>query len=117
MFGIDDAIEEALIRVARQVLDSVLSQLNQQLNVVMEQAMQPMQGMLEQVNNGGVWKGKGADAFATVVSSVLPNVGQVAGHISTTSSNIQFARDIIDQADEEVDRLIQSSITGQFKFM
>ena len=41
MFG----IEQALIRMARQVVQNVTSQLTQQLNVVQNQALQPMRSL------------------------------------------------------------------------
>ena len=95
MSGIDDM----LIRMARRVLDGVISQLTAQQVV------------------GGVWQGDGADAFVNEVSSIsIPSVGQVGQQISTMSVNVQFARDVIDQADEQINRLVESRITDAFKF-
>ena len=55
MFG---AIKKALIRLAKRILESVLGQLMQQLNVVQEQALNPMR-MIVQAVTGGVWIGEG----------------------------------------------------------
>lgn len=99
MFG---AIKRALLRMARAAVQNALNGLNQQLNVVQQQAYRPMQMMVQQVV-GGVWVGRGADAFVQEVSSIMmPNVNQIAEQIVRTQRNIQFAVDRIDQADQQV---------------
>jgi len=93
---------QILIRIARQVVQSVLSQLTSQLNVVQEQAMAPMRQMVQQVT-GGIWVGKGADAFVEEVSNLMiPGVGKVGEGIGTYSKNIQNAMDVMDRADDQV---------------
>lgn len=93
---------QILIRIARSVVQNVLSQLTKQLNVVQEQAFSPMQAMVQQVT-GGVWVGKGADAFVEEVSSLMmPGVGRIGEGIGTYSRNIQNALDVMDRADEQV---------------
>lgn len=109
-------ITGVLMRLARSVLNNVLSQLTQQLNVVTEQALNPMRTMIQQVTDG-VWVGEGANAFVEEVSSLMiPGVGKVGEHISTMSRNLQFARDTIERADEEVDRLVKGRIFDAFGF-
>lgn len=99
MFG---AIKKALLRLARQVVQGVLSQLMQQLNIVRESALAPMRAIVQQVV-GGVWKGDGANAFVEEVSSLMiPGVGQVADHITIMHQNLQRAVDVIDRADQQV---------------
>jgi uncharacterized protein YukE len=99
MFG---AIKKALIRFARKVVQSVMSQLMQQLNIVQEQALSPMRSMVQQVM-GGIWVGDGANAFVDEVSSLMiPGVGRVAENITMMHKNIQHACDVIDQADAAV---------------
>lgn len=96
----------ALLRFARQVVQNVLSQLNQQLNIVESAALSPMRTMVQQVSNG-VWRGQGANAFVDEVSSLMiPGVGQVGQHITFVSTNLQRASDIIDQADAQVNSLV-----------
>jgi uncharacterized protein YukE len=103
-----DFVKKALIRLARKVLQGVLSQLAQQLNVVEEQALSPMRSMVEAVT-GGVWRGQGATAFVDQVSSIMiPGVGQVGQNISTVSKNIQFAVDVMDRADETVNNKVNA---------
>lgn len=110
------AVKALLLRMARAVLESVLKGLTEQLNVVEEMAMAPMKLMIQQVV-GGVWKGRGADAFVEEVTNLLiPNIGTVKEQISTTHANLIFAREVIDRADEEVDRLVKSRLFDAFQF-
>jgi uncharacterized protein YukE len=99
-------MKAALLRFARAVVQSVLSQLTQQLNIVQEAAMAPMRAMVQAVT-GGVWKGKGADAFVQEVSSLMiPGVGTVMQHIQGVQGNLQKASDIVDRADAEVNNQV-----------
>lgn len=105
-----------LLRFARQVFESVLSQLAQQFNVVQEMALAPMRLMIQQVV-GGIWIGDGADAFVEEVSSLMiPGVGRVADDITVFSNNLRSARDVIEQADETVDQLVKSRLMDVFDF-
>jgi NADH/NAD ratio-sensing transcriptional regulator Rex len=93
---------QILIRIARAVVQNVLSQLMKQLNVIQEQAQRPMQEMVQQVT-GGIWVGRGADAFVEEVSNLMiPGVGKVGQGITTYHKNIQNAMDVMDQADQVV---------------
>jgi hypothetical protein len=95
-------LKQALLRFARAMVQNALSQLTQQFNVVQQQAHRPMQMMVQQVV-GGVWVGKGADAFVQEVSSLaMPKVDLIGQRINKTQKNIQFACDCIDRADEQV---------------
>jgi uncharacterized protein YukE len=105
-----------LLRLARAVLDSVLKGLMDQLNIVEEFAMAPMKAIIQQVV-GGVWKGQGADAFVEEVQSLMiPNVGTIKEQITTTYANLEYARDVIDRADEEVAGLVKSRLFDAFNF-
>jgi len=101
-------IKKALLRLARQVVQGVLSQLMQQFNIVRESALSPMRMIVQQVTNG-VWRGDGANAFVEEVSSLMiPGVGQVAEHISIMHKNLQRAVDVIDRADQQVNSKVNS---------
>ena len=109
-------IGKLLMRLARKVVEGVLSQLNQLLNMVQELALAPMRAMVQQVT-GGVWRGNGANAFVQEVSSLMiPGVGKVASTITGVTNNLKFATSVIDRADEEVSKLVKSKITDTFKF-
>lgn len=103
-----NALKKALIRMARRVLQGVLSQLMQQLNVVQDQALNPMKMMVQTVS-GGAWIGQGANAFVEEVSSIMiPGVGQVGDNITFVHKNLQFAMDVMDRADEAVNTKVNS---------
>jgi len=96
------SLMSTLLRFARQTVQSVMSQLMQQLNVVQEQAYSPMQAMAQEVM-GGIWTGKGADAFVEEVTGLmLPSTNRISDHISQMHKDIATAVDIIDRADEQV---------------
>ncbi|MBP8251183.1 MAG: hypothetical protein KAX40_02380 [Herpetosiphon sp.] len=105
-----------LLRLAYKVLEGVMSQLMQQFNVVQEQALSPIRMIVQQVT-GGIWKGDGANAFVEEVSSLMiPGIGRVGNSIQSFHSNLGSARDIIQRADSELNRLVQSRLVDVFKF-
>lgn len=92
-------ITNALLKFARAVVEHVMSQLTQQVRIVTDQAISPMQMMVQQVT-GGIWRGRGADAFVQAVNGMLvPNTNQMTGAINQLNNNIRFAMDRIEQAD------------------
>lgn len=96
-----------LLRFARQVVANVLSQLTQQLNIVQNQALQPMRMMIQQVT-GGVWVGDGANAFVQEVSSLMiPGVGKVGENITTMQRNLNRAIEVMDRADQQVNNMVR----------
>ncbi len=100
------SIMSALLRFARQVVMNVISQLTQQINVIEEQAMNPMRQMIQEVTNG-IWIGEGANAFVEEVSSMfIPGIGRVAETIGQVNNNLNRAMDILDQADQQVTSLV-----------
>lgn len=108
--------KKLLMRFARKVVESVLSQLNQLLKTVQDMAMAPMRQMIQQVTNG-VWRGNGANAFVQEVSSLMiPGVGKVATTITGLGNNLKHAQSVVDRADEEVSKIVKSKITDAFKF-
>jgi uncharacterized protein YukE len=101
-------MNQFLLRLARAVLNTVLTQLMQQFNVVQDQALSPMRMMVQQVT-GGVWRGQGANAFVDEVSSLMiPGVGVVGNNITTIGNNIRYAVDVMDRADQQVNTLVNS---------
>jgi uncharacterized protein YukE len=105
-----------LLRLARAVLDNVLSQLTQQKNIVAELALKPMNMMIQQVG-GGIWIGKGADAFVQEVQSLcIPQTRAIETTIGTLGVNLTQARERIERADQDVNRLIQGRLLDAFRF-
>jgi uncharacterized protein YukE len=96
-----------LLKVAKAVLQQVLQGLDQQLNTVLEQAYNPMQGALEQVTSG-VWRGVGANAFVEEVSSLhMPGVGVVGDQIRGLQANLQRAQEIMEEADRKANQSVR----------
>lgn len=95
----------ALIRIARQVVQNVLSQLTQQFNILEDMVKAPMQQIVNNLTDP-VWKGDGATKFKEEVASLfIPGVGQVGGHIMFMRNNLQRAVDVMDQADNQAQQL------------
>jgi uncharacterized protein YukE len=70
-----------------------------------------------QLITNGIWVGEGANAFVDEVTSIfIPNVSTICNQITTTNNNVTYARDVIEQADQEVQRLVDSRLGDTFKF-
>ena len=113
-----DPVSRMLIRLARAILNSVITQLNQQFDVVEDQALAPLRSMVQSVV-GGMWKGAGANAFVDEVSSLMiPGIGVVGQNITTVNKNIQRAIDVIDQADAQVTAQVKNleDVFGRIAF-
>jgi hypothetical protein len=99
-------IKSLLLKFARQVVASVMSQLTQQQNIVENMAVKPMQAMIQQVV-GGVWIGKGADAFVQDLMSIfIPRSNQLIDNINKFNIDLKGSVEIIDQADKQVNTLV-----------
>lgn len=109
-------IQRVLMMMARAVLDTVLQQLMKLVNSILEQAMRPMQMMMQKVMDG-VWIGEGANQFVEEVRTMMmPGVDKVSQQITTHSSRLQTARDIIDRADADVNKIVRGQVFDVFKF-
>ena len=100
----------ALLRFAEQVVQSVQQSFTQQLNVVTEQAFNPMQAILQQVENGA-WTGVGADAFKDELSNLhMPGVGLIGDQVQNFQKNLQQAAQIMTKADQDAHQGVQSMV-------
>jgi hypothetical protein len=110
------SVENMLLHLARKIVEQVLEKLSQLLNKVQDEAAQPIRAVIQQIV-GGVWVGRGADAFVDEVSNlVLPGIGRVGTSIQGMHTNVQSACDVIDRADEELNGLVDSRLSDAFKF-
>ncbi len=92
-------ITSTLLRFARSVVNSVMNQINQQMNIVRESAMSPVNQMVQQVVNG-IWRGRGADAFVHEMQTVvLPAFANLLTGVGNTQSQINHAIEIMQTAD------------------
>jgi hypothetical protein len=99
-------IKSLLLKFARQVVASVMSQLTQQQNIVENMAVKPMQAMIQQIV-GGVWIGKGADAFVQDLMLIfIPRSNQLIDNINKFNADLKSSVEIIDQADKQVNTLV-----------
>lgn len=106
----------SLFRCVNGLLESLCGQLVQQMNVVEEKAMSPLQALVQTVV-GGAWRGVGANAFVEELMSIgVPSIKETTAHISFLNTNVQRAQQIINQADETADRLVRSKLTDTFDF-
>jgi uncharacterized protein YukE len=97
-----------LIRFAQQVVQMVMQQATQQMNVVLEQAFNPIQATVQLVQ-GGAWKGIGADAFVEEVQSLhMPGVSLIGEQIREMVSNLQQAGEIMMEADKQANQAVRS---------
>lgn len=89
-----------LIRIAREIVESVRNQVLGQVNVIEERIMDAVVKLALQAVLGGVWKGRGADEFVrTLQDEVTPKISLITGHLRTHAQRIQMALDIMDDAD------------------
>lgn len=94
------------MRFLRSLCSSQMAQVGGLLSMVEQAAMVPLKAIIQEVL-GGVWKGKGADAFLEEVNNIsIPGVGQVSQHLTTLREKVRFAEEVIDRADEETNRMV-----------
>jgi uncharacterized protein YukE len=110
------SVPSALLRLANPVVRNIISQILNRLNVVEEQAMNPIKAMVQAVTDN-IWRGEGANAFVEEVTSLLiPNVESILAKLGKTSNDLNHAVETIEQADETVDRMIRSRLSDIFNF-
>jgi len=115
MGGVLDAVEDALMAVAREILQGVISTINQQVQAILDQVTNPIKQMIQSVTNG-IWRGNGADAFVDEMQSIMvPNLDSLGGTIGNIGSSCTKALDIIDQVDDTISGIIDG-ITDVFNF-
>lgn len=104
----------ALLKLARQAVHMVQSQIQQQMQVLEEQVRNPMQNMVSQVVSG-VWVGDGADAFVSEVTSLfIPGAARITDSCNITRTSIDRAMSVVDTADEAVNGLV-NELDGIFE--
>lgn len=92
-------IKKILIKIAISVVAHVVTQLILQTRILSDQAIKPMQIMVQQVT-GGMWRGDGANAFIEAVNNMMvPDTERMSSQIDTLSKNINFATTTMQQAD------------------
>ena len=68
-------------------------------NMISNEIEQPIKGMVQQVL-GGIWKGKGADAFVDMINNqVMGGVSKAQTHVNTYHSHVSGGLDMINAGD------------------
>jgi hypothetical protein len=89
-----------ILRFAQEIVESIRSGLVQQTGIVQEQALSPLNAILQQVI-GTQWIGQGADAFAEELSSIMiPDIGRVTDNIGWLNAGLGQAAELISAADK-----------------
>lgn len=102
------SLKKILIRIAKAVLEQVISQITQQLNIVQDQVQARLQSYVQQVL-GGVWTGKGADAFVgTISDEAMPRISNVLEAVTGMNTGIVNARQVMEEADSRVRSMVDS---------
>ena len=98
-------------------VESALSGISEQFSIVTEQGIDPLKGLVQEVQ-GGAWIGEGADAFVQELESLaIPGIGQVGNSINFFGDCVRKSVDVIQQADQAVDRLVGSVLDDVFAFL
>jgi len=99
-------VKAFLLQLARRVVETVINQVTQQVNIVGDQVNDPIEGYLNQIMSG-VWVGDDADAFVNEVRSrVLPEIAEILQVVGNINLNINSAAEIVEQADQQVEALV-----------
>lgn len=100
-------IMKALLRVAFQIVENVIRGVANQQNIMDNQALNPANKMAQLVQGGTVWRGRGADAFAQeVLTLVVPQLQASIQMLQTNQQNISKASQIMRQADQQVNQKV-----------
>lgn len=111
-----------MFKFLRNPFGDAIGQLTQVFNKIQDEALNPLNMILQQVI-GGIWKGDGATAFADEITNLVSpgmggmlNIVKVGDTVDLLSKNLKRAEQIMDQADEAVERLVKSGLDDVFKF-
>jgi len=90
------------LKYARLVVESVTSQVTNQINIMEEQVKAPAQNFISMVE-GGIWKGNGANRFVQAVTEeLLPPLMSLGLACVGIKTNLGKASSIIEDADTKV---------------
>ncbi len=107
-------IKRILLKIARAVLNEVLGQIAQQINVLDDVVRAPIQAMVNEVV-GGVWTGRGADAFVQECSNLfIPETQGIMESCNIMATSINRAADVMDQADKQARGMVEG-LAGVFQ--
>ena len=92
---------EALLKIARSVVDHVIQIITQQVNIVQDAITAPLRNWVQQVL-GGIWKGDGAERFVhEMTNEVITELVNIGSANLNFGGLIRGAIEIMDQADNQ----------------
>lgn len=110
-------IKKLLLKIARAMVEVVLSKIAEEINKLENLVRAPIEAMVRDVV-GGIWIGDGADKFVDVVTSmVIPGSVRIIDSCGVTTTSINRSMEIIDAADQKVVGLVnnlESTFQGIF---
>lgn len=107
-------IKRILLKIARAILNEVLGQIGQQINVLESTVRSPIQAMVNEVV-GGIWTGRGADAFVQECSNLfIPETQGIVQSCNVMAVSINRAADILDNADKQARGMV-NNLAGVFQ--
>lgn len=98
--GVGDMLSGNSARMVPSQVEAAASGLMQQRNIVETGVNAPMTAIVQQVMGGDIWRGQGANAFASEVSSVvLPQASALMTGITAYNKSLDDARQRMEDAD------------------
>jgi hypothetical protein len=98
----------SLLRFARGIVETTISQVNEQSNNLTEMVQTPIRDAVGMVV-GGAWRGNAADSFLNEINTVvLPMVGRLIAAILGMNASIRNCITILDRADQEARNSVNS---------
>jgi len=95
----------ALLKIARAIVSGIISQINKQVEMIMQGVTAPIQQMVQQVI-AREWVGDGADRFvAEMQNDVLKQLQNMSGGVSNTATLVNKALDTMFRADKQAQRI------------
>lgn len=89
-----------ILKIARSIVNSVMSIITSQLNIIQDAITSPLRTMVQQVTNG-VWRGDGANRFVQeMTSEVIPQLTHIGSMGNSFGGAIRKAMDLMDSADK-----------------
>ena len=90
-----------ILKIARSVVNHVISMITSQVNIIQDAVTSPLRSMVQQVTNG-IWKGDGSVRFVQEMSSeVIPSLVNIGSVNMGFGNAIKKALDVMDQADRQ----------------
>jgi WXG100 family type VII secretion target len=103
------SLKSFLLKIARRILEQVLSVINQQINIVQQQVLDYLMNFINQTDQ--IWRGDDADVFvAEFKGQIAPALQQLVGATTNTHNGIRQAADCIDAADQKVRNMVDDLV-------